>query len=321
MQSSLVGIGAGLVSALLFAVALNGVPLAVVLSVVPSLPIFIAALGWSHRAGLVATVVGGAALSIAFNFAAGAIFAIGWGLPAWWLAYLALLGRPVGSGALEWYPLGNLLLWIALTAALVTAVGAVAIGGGDYSAYRDDMREIFERLLRAMSQTRADAPLPQIRGIPAADVINGIVTATPFAVAASFAFVLAINLWLGGKVVAISQRLVRPWPFVPAVAVPRAALAALLGAVLAAFLPGFLGVAGLALTGALSTAFALQGLALVHDATRGKPGRGALLAATYFLAIFIGHIGWPLLAIAGLADAAIGLRKRFPSGGAGPRST
>ena len=147
------------------------------------------------------------------------------------------------------------------------------------------------------------------------------VTAIPFAMAWSLVFILAINLWLAGRVVAISQRLVRPWPFTPATALPRLSLGALAGAVALFFLPGFFGVAGIALAGAMGAAFALQGLAFVHDTTQGKPGRGALIGATWFLAIFIGHIAWPLLAVAGLADAAIGLRRRLPSGGPGPRST
>jgi hypothetical protein len=328
MIFSLVGIGAGLVSALLFTVVIvaKGSLLAIALSVVPSLPVFIAALGWNHRAGLVATAAGALTLTLAFKLSHGATFAVGWGLPAWWLAYLALLGRPRAggsgaNGALEWYPIGKLLFWAALTATIVTIAGAAAIGGGDHSAYREILRSAFEGLLRDMTRTPAETPLPPIRGIPAEDLANGVVSALPFAMGWSLTFILVINLWLAGRVVAISQRLVRPWPFMPAAALPRLALGALVGAVVLAFLPGFPGIAGVGLAGALGAAFALQGLAFIHDTTQGKPGRGALIAATWFLVIVIGHIAWPLLAVAGLADAAIGLRKRLPSGGPGPRST
>jgi Predicted membrane protein (DUF2232) len=321
MTYPLVGIGAGLVSALLFAVAMKGSLLAVILSVLPSLPVLIAALGWNHRAGLIAAAVGGLALGLAFKLAAGVIFIVGWGLPAWWLAYLALLGRQGENGSLEWYPIGKLLLWIALSGALVTTIGAIAIGEGDYGAYREALRAVIENFRRVVTQTPADAALPPIRGIPADELARGIATAVPFAVASSFALVLAINLWLGAKVVAISQRLPRSWPSIPSAALPRLAVAALVAGIALAFAPGFLGVAGLALVGALGTAFALQGLAMIHDATRGHPARGPLLAATYFLAIFLSQVAWPLLAVAGLLDAAIGIRNRFRSGGAGPRST
>jgi hypothetical protein len=320
MFSILVGIGAGLVSALLFAVAVKGSLLAVALSVLPSVPILIVALGWTHWAGLIAALVGGLALTIAFKFAAGAIFVVGWGLPAWWLAYLALLGRARPDGSVEWYPIGHLLLWVALTVAVVTVLGAVAIGGGDYALYREAGRRVFEAFIRLQTGTSGDAPLPPIRAIAAEDVVEGIVFALPAVVASSLALVLVLNLWLAGKTVAVSQRLPRPWPFLPGAAMPPLAIALFLGSIAAAFVPGFVGLAGLAAFGGLSMAFAVQGLALVHDTTRGRPARGALLAATYFLTIFIGQVAWPVLALAGIADAAFGLRKRLSSG-PGPHST
>ena len=316
-----VGVGAGLVSALLFAVVITGSPLAVFLSIVAPLPVLIAGLGWNHRAGIVAAAVGAAVTSLAFTVSGGAAFAIGWAVPAWGLAYLALLGRSHADGSLEWYPVGRVLLWVALAAAAITLLGVVFLGGGDYLAYRELARQTFESFLRLQTQTPAGTPLAPVRGIPAEDLMNGIVGAMPFFVASSFAMILALNLWIAAKVVAISGRLPRPWPFIPGTAMPRPALTLLLAGAILAFLPGFLGVGGLALLGALNVSFALQGLAVVHDASRGRPARGAILIATYFLAIFISQIAWPLLAMAGIADAAIGLRHRLTSGGAGPRST
>ena len=102
MTVLLVGLVAGVASALLFAVVVTGSALAVGLSLVAPLPIFIAALGWSHRAGLVAVAAGGVATAFAFRPAAGLAFGLGWALPAWWLAFLALLGRPRAEGALVW---------------------------------------------------------------------------------------------------------------------------------------------------------------------------------------------------------------------------
>jgi hypothetical protein len=166
-----------------------------------------------------------------------------------------------------------------------------------------------------------DSPLPPIRGIPAEDVVNAIVFALPAVIGSSLALILILNLWLAGKAVAVSQRLARPWPFLPGAAMPPLALPIFLAALAGALVPGFVGVAGLAVFGGLSMAFAFQGLALVHETTRGRPARGALLAATYFLTIFIGQVAWPVLALAGIADAAFGLRKRLSSGGAGPSST
>ncbi|HZB62829.1 MAG TPA: hypothetical protein VE423_09180, partial [Microvirga sp.] len=57
-----IGIGAGLASALLFAVVITGSLLAMMLSFIAPLPIFIASLGWNHRCGLLASVSGAIAL-------------------------------------------------------------------------------------------------------------------------------------------------------------------------------------------------------------------------------------------------------------------
>ena len=66
-----VGIGAGLVAALLFSVVITGSPLAVLLYSAAPLPILIAALGWNHRAGLFACAAGAVAVAVALSVPAG----------------------------------------------------------------------------------------------------------------------------------------------------------------------------------------------------------------------------------------------------------
>ena len=58
MQIVLVGLGAGAAAALLFASVASGSLAAIVLFYLAPLPILIAALGWSHLAGLIAAGVG-----------------------------------------------------------------------------------------------------------------------------------------------------------------------------------------------------------------------------------------------------------------------
>ena len=305
-----VGLGAGLVSALLFAVVATGSPLAVGLSLVAPLPIFIAALGWNHRAGLVAVAAGAAATALAFRPTAGLAFGLGWALPAWWLAYLALLGRPGDEGTLEWYPLGRVLGWIAAAAALITAAGIVALGSGDYDAYRDATRRSLEALLGSPAGSPQVAPVLPPGGFSRAELVGGFIAGFPTFLASSFTLILALNLWLAAKAVAISGRLSRPWPFIPATAMPRTALVALGGALLLAFVPGYIGAFGLAVIGALGTAFALQGLAVMHDLTSGRPGRGFLLGTAYVFAFIVSQLALPLFALAGIADSAFRLRER-----------
>src|SRR5579871_1820366 len=100
VQIILMGLGAGTAAALLVASGGSGSLLAFPLFYLAPLPILIVGLGWSHWAALIAGAVGTALLAIEGTVVSLA-FLIGIALPAWWLAYLALLARPAGDGQ-EW---------------------------------------------------------------------------------------------------------------------------------------------------------------------------------------------------------------------------
>ncbi|MBS7703877.1 DUF2232 domain-containing protein [Chelatococcus asaccharovorans] len=316
--SILVGLGAGIVSALLFAVVISGSVLALLLSYIAPLPILVAALGWNHRAGLVAVVTGAASLAIIFAPPSGIAYAIGIALPAWWLGYLALLARP-GENGPEWYPIGRVLAWSAAIAAGVTLAGAWGIGGSyaDFEATMGRAIRAFLTMEGAPAGSGAPSPAPSADalGLPAGialdDLVDAIITAVPPLAAASFVLMLILNLWLAAKTVAISQRLPRPWPVIADTTMPRTMLPALVvAAVLSVLGSGFIGLTATALAGALICAYALQGLAALHALTRGKPGRPFILGLTY--AILVIFLVWilPVLALFGIIDTLLGLRAR-----------
>src|ERR1700687_4010697 len=117
VQILLIGLGAGATSGLLFASVASGSLLSMLLFFLAPLPILIAALGWSHWAGLVAAVAAATCLGLALGIFFFAAFLSGIGGAAWWLGYLALLGRPAMNGGgshLEWYPPGRLVLLAAI---------------------------------------------------------------------------------------------------------------------------------------------------------------------------------------------------------------
>lgn len=313
-----VGSGAGLVSALLLAVIVKGTPLAMLLYLLAPIPILIASLASHHRAGLVATVVGSAAIGLAFSPLSGLAFATATGLPAWWLAYLALLGRPGPDGSIEWYPLGRLLGWVALTATLTLLAAALLSTGGDYALFRDNARSVARAVLRLSSARPPEATdASSLRE----NLVEGVAALVPAFAAQGFTMILAVYLWAAAKAVQMSGRLVRPWPFIPATGMPRVMIGALVLAAALGFANGFVGVFGVALAGSLVAAFALQGLAAIHDRSRGKAGRLGLLVGTYLL-LFISQ-GAVLVALMlfGVADTAFGLRRRPPGAGAGGPGT
>lgn len=331
-----IGIGAGLVSALLFGVLLKATPLAIVLYLLAPLPILIVGLGWSPRAALAAAATGSLVLVLVVAPFLGLAFAAYIAVPAWWLGHLAMLGRDV-NGQLEWYPTGRLLGWIGATAGLAFIAIAI-LSSPDHAAFDAQLRGLAHALVQARDPDgpvsragEASAPGPVVGPAePAqgaeADESRGEVTRAEFAgalarvvpafAANGLALLLTFYLWAAARIVKISGRLPRPWPDIPATAMPRATLGALAVAVLMSFGPGYVGVLGVALVGAFCAAFALQGLAAFHDRSRGRPGRGLMLFGMYLILFVTQGIALVALTLFGLADTA--LDRRRPRGGATP---
>jgi hypothetical protein len=305
-----VGIGAGLVSALLIAVVVKATAFALLLFLLAPIPILIVTLGWDHRSGVVAAAVGGLALALALSPLEGSSFALGTALPAWWLGYLALLGRPDAGGTMEWYPLGRLLAWIAAIAAF-TVLGSVLTSFSDYETFQNRWRRAVELLLRRQTNTPEGSPLPDIGGVPASAIIAQAPTIAPIVAGQMLVLTLTFYLWAGAKIVAVSGRLPRPWPFIPATAMPRSTVVMLAAAIVMMNLDGFVRLFGLGVFGALLAAFSLQGLAALHQLTMGRAGRGALLWVAYLLIVFTQGLLLLPLTLFAVADSAFGIRRRL----------
>ena len=134
----LLGAGAGLVSAALFASAATGTALAGILFYLAPLPICLAGLGWGGTIAAVAALAGTLFAGIALGLGAGAIFGGAIALPLTVLCYLALLSRPAaaaqsGQSTLEWYPIGRLVGWAAIIAGALAGIMVLMLG---YAAHR-----------------------------------------------------------------------------------------------------------------------------------------------------------------------------------------
>ena len=332
-QTLFIGLGAGLVSALLFGVLLKASVLAIALYLVAPLPILIVGLGLNHRAALAAVVAGCVALTLALEPFMGLAFAAYVALPAWWLAYLTLLGRD-GGGNLEWYPTGRLLGWIGATAAL-SFVAMAVVSSPDYATFDTQVKRLSHSILdpRGASpapranqdqagqdsvdpaepgQTAPDTPKAGKTEVSREELADAFATMIPALAAHGLAMLLTLYLWAAARIVAISGRLLRPWPDLPLTRMPRACLAALAAAAALSLAPGYAGVLGVALVGSFSAVFALQGLAAFHDRTRGRPGRGLILFALYAVLFMTQGVALVALTVFGLADTA--LDRRRPKG-------
>jgi hypothetical protein len=291
IQIILVGLGAGAAAALLFASVVSGSLAAVFLFYLAPLPIMIAALGWSHLAGLIAAASATAVVGVLSGVFLIAVPVIAFG--AWWLGYLSMLARPATNGGgdvLEWYPVGRLVLWAAVIGTLIVAA-AVPNFGMDQESLQAALRKTYERILRDQA------------------LIDVLVVAVPPAAAIFSTITSVFNLWLAARVVKISGRLKRPWPDLAALALPPSSSALLAAAIAGSFLPDLAGVLSGVFAASLLMAFAILGFAVLHAITRGMRARIVMLTGLYAAAAVF---GWPVLAVAllGLAESILNIRSR-----------
>jgi hypothetical protein len=344
VQILLVGFGAGLTSALLFASLASGSIYSVALFYLTPLPILLAGIAWNHLAGAVAAlsaaVLLGAFLGLWFVLA----FLIGIGIPAYALAYLALLARPAANSSvrpresgdpgrqaqaqdaldsrfrgnersvsptLEWYPPGRIVVAAALLAATATALTIPAFGL-DAESYRSALRAAFERVLRAQTGTPAGQPL-NLGTTNTAGLLDLLVIVMPPAAAALNLVTMLINVWLAGRIARVSQRLARPWPDLGEMRFPSRAPLLLAIAIAGTFLPGLAGIVAGFYSATLLLAYAVLGFAVVHGASRAMAARPFLLTGVWFAVLVL---GWPLVLVAmlGLADSMIDIRARVAGG-------
>ena len=147
-------------------------------------------------------------------------------------------------------------------------------------------------------------------GIQVKELADSLAPAVPLGIGASFVTTITANLWLAARTVKMSSRLPRPWPFIPSTTLPRQALLLLIVAGFVVTMGGFIGVAAMAFAGALLAAFMFSGLATLHDISRGRAWRMPMLISIYVALIVMQAVLTPLLAIAGVIDTLLGLRKR-----------
>ena len=197
----LIALAAGCASALMFASIISGALISLLLFYLAPLPLMVAALGWGPLSATIGGIVAATGLGAIFGLPYCIAFVVTVALPAWWLGHLALLGRPHGrcrpSGngaapaapALEWYPVGRILLWIAGFAALTTMAALLTLGS-DADTITGALRS---GLMRILGAARC--------GI-AGDIerwVDALVIIAPAAAAIVAMMTLTLNLWLAAQ--------------------------------------------------------------------------------------------------------------------------
>ncbi len=311
----LIAIAAGCASALMFASIISGALISLLLFYLAPLPLMVAALGWGPISATIGGIVAATGLGAIFGLPYCIAFAVTAALPAWWLGHLALLGRPVTNGAssgngaspvapaLEWYPVGRILLWVSGFAALTTMAALLTLGT-DAATITGAMRRGLLRII-GPRDTASTGETEQW--------IDALVTIAPVAAAVVAMMTLTLNLWLAARITATSGRLHRPWPDLKSADLPPMTLAALCVAVAFCFAGGLLAILAQIVTAALMMAYALIGFAVLHTLTLALKSRSLWLSLSYVIVVVF---SWPVLAmvILGLADAVFGIRQRYLQG-------
>lgn len=302
MTALFIAPAAGLASALMFASIISGAMIALVLFYLAPLPLTVAALAWGSLTALIGGVIAALGLGAVFGPAYMIAFGASVALPAWWLGHLALLARPGATpGALDWYPVGRILVWLAAFAAL-TAGGALLTLGTDEASINAALRRGLARVLSGGPDGTASGDDSRL--------LDALVAVAPTAATVISMLTLTLNLWLAAKVAAASGRLVRPWPDLRATALPPIVLAAYVAAIALSFAGGLVALLAQIVAAALTIAYAFTGFAVLHVITQAFSGRAFLLGVLYVATLFI---GWPLIGVAGLgvADTMFGIRRSY----------
>ncbi|WP_375780640.1 hypothetical protein ACE103_18730 [Bradyrhizobium sp. ma5] len=306
----IIALAAGAASALMFASIVSGAAISILLFYLAPLPLMVTALGWGPLAAAIGGTAAASVLGALFGLPYCIAFAMMVALPGWWLGHLALLGRPIAGAAgdsaaqqppaLEWYPVGRILLWIAAFA-IITTTAALLTLGTDTDTITGTLRRGLLKMLSA-GETQPGSDIERF--------VDALLIFAPLAATVIAMVTLTLNLWLAGKITQTSGRLNRPWPEFRSTALPAMALVALLVAVAFSFVGGMLALLAQIVTTALVIAYALVGFAVLHTLTLSLANRGFWLAGIYAVVVMF---GWPIVAIfaLGIADAVFGLRQRY----------
>ncbi|WEK48579.1 MAG: hypothetical protein P0Y66_12135 [Candidatus Kaistia colombiensis] len=310
MRNILIGLGAGLAAALLFAGLVSGTALAFPLFILSPLPIAIAGLGFGTYSAAAAAALASAMIGLAIGHLAGGLYFILFAAPVAWAAHLVGLSRPVEAApdGRQWFPLDGVLV----RATLVTGAAVVVTGfllGYDPEALIGQTVTVLKSWL---AQSATDGMVPTEAEIE--PLVRFNIALMPFTSASLTLGILVLATWLGARIARMSGLLTRTWTPLWTVVLPQSAALIFGIAFVVSLTPGVPGQIAGAFAGAMGFAFALTGFGLLHAMLIGKAARPLLLFLVYAVSfVFLLPLG--IMAVVGLADTALQFRaRRFTAG-------
>jgi len=299
-RDTAIAIGLGAISAGFLLTTLTGSMGALIFTYLTPLPLFVAGLAFGLPKALIASVAGLAGASY-LGLPTALTYGLAVAAPAVLLTRQALLQRVAGDqGAVEWYPPGLLLAWLAGIAGAGFVTLALLYSGGP-----NGLPGLFEPSLTQMFQALGIAEAKQAAAMAAiwAPLI-------PTMLAVAWMLLIAVNGILAQGLAVQLHRNLRPSPDIAAIELPQALLFALAIAVAAHFVAGLVGFVGEGLAMILAVPFVFQGLAVVHVLARRSALKWPLLVGFYLMLMIFGGL-LLLVAVLGLIEQWAHLRRRF----------
>ena len=325
LPSVLVGILAGLASALIYAGPVQGSAFSLLLSFFTMLPLFVAGIGWGLAASASATVTSCAGLMMtahgpwiaADSVTLGGFFFATMAAPAALMSHLTLLARPgdplpeaggpPNPDHWEWFPLGWIALWVAaLSVALFIGLDWFVTGpDGGIKAYF--VRELAEFPDGSEARRLLMTYFP---GASWAEVSRLLSSVLPSLIGVSWQFMVVINGILAEQILRASNRAIRPRFEFARMVLPRFLTAAIAIALVFALIDSSVAFIAGTVAALLFVPYFFLGLTVVHAIPARGAGRVALLALFYCLLMFVGWLSL-VVGLLGLVEQWVDLRARF----------
>lgn len=280
-----IGLVAGLATALLCLGVATGSGLSVTLYLLSAVPIMVAGLGWGLRASLIAVAVSSISVVMIANTQTAIFVLLTTSLPGAATAYWLTLSRPadeVGGpqGKLAWYPLSDMLMRLCLM------VGAAFIFIGAMINYGPEMLDpMMDQIVERIQFTDPEFAFTDAARVELVATLTALI---PVVQPLVWTMILVGNIYIAAKITRASGQLKRPQDDFPTqMHLPKIALVVFAGSLLLSFLSGSIGFIGSAMSGGLFAGFILSGFALFHALSRGKPWRTPALILVYGATFFV----------------------------------
>ncbi|AUG53331.1 DUF2232 domain-containing protein [Thalassospira marina] len=287
-RDTLMSIGAGLGSALLFLLVLTGSPLALLLSYFGHLPLFVIGLWRGPKSLLVSALAACAALLLLGGPMPFTVFLVVIAGPATMLTRVALIMRADDSGKPGFIQPGIILAAMALAVAVVVTIVLATI-----AAEGLEIQEVIAHFFSTMYSSMGVPLTPEIQ-----QVIAIFQAYFPAIAALSWYLMVLVNAMIAQAILVRAGQNLRPTPSLASLELPGWSLFAfaLAGASIA-FGDGNLAYIARNVAVVLAVPFLFQGLALIHGQAARWPQKRLILTVFYIVAVLS---SWSFIAICGL---------------------